>query len=301
MINLGHNAIIDKFEAWLGTLGYCSGFVKACCSNMFLFFEWLEERKKYVIGQLTDKDITDYYDFMKIRPNKIIIGKFLAESTLNQNFVAMDKLLEFLHQYGMEAAPLPSGYRLKVDQQERIDNIEVLTQDEIRILFDAVYNAYDHLPFAERWDKQHELDLILTLYYGCGLRHSEGYNLTLDDVDFNKRTVFVRQGKNYKDRVVPMSGGICDKLHDYIYAVRCHKKLNHNRLFICSKGMIPHKLKYLQACCDDEALKAKRLHLHTLRHSIATHLLQNGMSIENIARFLGHSSLDSTQIYTHCI
>jgi len=52
---------------------------------------------------------------------------------------------------------------------------------------------------------------------------------------------------------------------------------------------------------ENESLKEKNLCLHTLRHSIATHLLQNGMNIENIARFLGHSTLESTQIYTHII
>jgi integrase/recombinase XerD len=67
------------------------------------------------------------------------------------------------------------------------------------------------------------------------------------------------------------------------------------------KAVLGNKLKYLQSVCDDENIKAKRLSLHVLRHSIATYLLQNGMSIENIALFLGHSSLDTTQIYTHLI
>jgi integrase/recombinase XerD len=59
------------------------------------------------------------------------------------------------------------------------------------------------------------------------------------------------------------------------------------------------RLKLLQTLTDDIGLQEKTIGLHTLRHSIATHLLQAGMSLEKIARFLGHSSLDSTQIYTH--
>jgi integrase/recombinase XerD len=60
-------------------------------------------------------------------------------------------------------------------------------------------------------------------------------------------------------------------------------------------------LKYLHSLCPDESIQSKRPTFHVLRHSIATHLLQNGMTIENIARFLGHNSLSSTQIYTHII
>lgn len=61
------------------------------------------------------------------------------------------------------------------------------------------------------------------------------------------------------------------------------------------------RLKLLQQRTDDITLQEKNVRLHVLRHSIATHLLQNGMSLEKIARFLGHSSLESTQIYTHLI
>ena len=123
----------------------------------------------------------------------------------------------------------------------------------------------------------------------------------MQDVDFDKKTVFVRQGKNYRDRIVPMSAGVYGELRDYVYNFRHLLKLDHNRLFTCAKQTLKGKLKYLQGNCSDEGIKAKRLSLHILRHSIATHLLQNGMSIENIALFLGHSGLNTTQIYTHLI
>jgi integrase/recombinase XerD len=90
-------------------------------------------------------------------------------------------------------------------------------------------------------------------------------------------------------------------LQDYVYNYRPRLKLANNHLFDCNKQTLGLKLQYLQSVCEDENIKAKRLSLHVLRHSIATHLLQNGMSIENIALFLGHSSLDTTQIYTHII
>jgi integrase/recombinase XerD len=83
---------------------------------------------------------------------------------------------------------------------------------------------------------KYELKLIFVLYYACGLRRSEGWNLQLKDVDFDKKTVFVHQGKYYKDRVVPMSAGVYKDLQDYIYNFRYHLKLKHNRLFMTEKN-----------------------------------------------------------------
>jgi integrase/recombinase XerD len=98
-----------------------------------------------------------------------------------------------------------------------------------------------------------------------------------------------------------MSNGVYNALQDYVYNFRHRLKLKHNRLFISTQGILLERLKRLQKICTDENIKAKRITLHALRHSIATHLLQNGMSIENISLFLGHTSLDTTQIYTHLI
>ena len=66
-------------------------------------------------------------------------------------------------------------------------------------------------------------------------------------------------------------------------------------------GSLYRRLKLLQLAVDDPVLQQKEIGLHTLRHSIATHLLQNGMALRQIQRFLGHSSLESTQLYTHFI
>jgi len=143
--------------------------------------------------------------------------------------------------------------------------------------------------------------LVFALFYGCGLRMSEGLKLTIDDIDFDRKTVFVRQGKNYKDRIVPMSEGVFKIVESYVYNFRNRYKLTHNRLFIHKKITLRRGLIETQKACDNPEIQEKRITLHVLRHSIATHLLQNGVNIENIAKFLGHTSLASTQIYTHLI
>ena len=98
-----------------------------------------------------------------------------------------------------------------------------------------------------------------------------------------------------------MSEGVYKELQNYIYNFRSTLKLPHNRLFINVKNDLNKLLKEVQSVCEDEQIQQKRLSMHVLRHSIATHLLQNGMSVENISLFLGHSSLESTQIYTHLV
>jgi integrase/recombinase XerD len=129
----------------------------------------------------------------------------------------------------------------------------------------------------------------------------EAYNLTAKEIDFDRKTIFVKQGKGYKDRIVPMNDNVCNTVKDYIYNFRHRLKLNHNRLFVHSLSHLHTTLKEVQRATDDEQIQEKRLYLHLLRHSMATHLLQNGMDIESIARFLGHSSLVSTQVYTHIV
>lgn len=139
------------------------------------------------------------------------------------------------------------------------------------------------------------------LYYGCGLRKSEGLKLTTKDVDFENKTLFVRQGKKYKHRIIPLNDNIYKSGRLHFKLPQSAKKTGHNRLFINSVLTLVFWLIELQSTCTYESVKQKRIILHILRHSIATHLLQNGMSVENIAKFLGHSSLTTTQIYTHFI
>ncbi|GHV59602.1 tyrosine recombinase XerC [Bacteroidia bacterium] len=300
-MNTSYKAIETEYLVWLDTLGYSKDVIRASRYGVHFFFEWLENRQIQSIIQLTNRHITEYHTYLETRPNWKYKGQMLSANHLNKNFIAIDKLLEFLHQYGMNNAPIPTNRRMEIDKEARILKIETLTQAEIKTLLGCIPNTYLNLPFAERQEKQAELRAIFALFYGCGLRRSEGHKLRIKDIDFDRKTVFVEQGKNYKDRIIPMSAGVYKELQDYVYNYRSRQKLKHNRLFDCHKAVLGNKLKYLQSVCDDESIKAKRLSLHILRHSIATHLLQNGMSIENIALFLGHSCLDTTQIYTHLI
>jgi integrase/recombinase XerD len=180
-------------------------------------------------------------------------------------------------------------------KQDKETNKTILTQSEIKALYKACSN--DVLGIRDR--------AILSVYYGCGLRRSEGASLDLRDVQLKEKLLFVRAGKGYRERYVPMTEAVKDDLENYIYQSRerlqSFKPQKNEALFLsmqvkrmCGNALIERVHKLAEA-----AKIQKETGLHTLRHSIATHLLQSGMTLEEVSQFLGHSSLESTQIYTH--
>jgi len=300
-MNANYKAIHEQYAFWLDTLDFAKHTAENYTSRANDFFTWLENRNINHIAELETSHVTAFFDYQESRPNTKFKGRTLSASYLNDYYTAIDKLLEFLHQIGADGVPSPINRRIKPDKDERIRNIEPFTVEEIKILQTKIDETYPNCDYQHRQLKHYQLKLIFTLYYGCGLRLSEGLKLTAKEIDFNRRTVFVRQGKNYKDRIVPMSESVYKALQDYIYNFRHQTKCPHNRLFVQPHITLSLDLKHLHRLCSDENIQRKRPTFHVLRHSIATHLLQNGMSIENIARFLGHTTLCSTQIYTHII
>lgn len=294
--------IAKEYAVWLTAIGFSNSITYNYKNGAFDFFEWLQTKNVYSIQLLNTNLIYDYFEFLQTRSNKRKTGA-LSAAHLNKNFDCIDKLLEFLHNVGMQNVPLPTAYRIKQDKKAREEKIQPLTKEEIRLLQSNITNTYSYFDFTIREKKHEELKLIFALYYACGLRRTEGFKLTVNDIDFERKTIFIKQGKGYKDRIVPMNANVYNALQHYIYNFRNLQKLNHKRLFITGTYSLNVSLQRLQKVAAEQTpfggLGAKHITLHTLRHSIATHLLQNGMSIESIALFLGHSSLESTQVYTH--
>lgn len=181
--------------------------------------------------------------------------------------------------------------------------VEVLTKEEVQQLYNAC--SEEIIGLKER--------AILSLYYGCGLRNGEGLRLNINDVLLDKQMVHVRQSKTGRARYVPF---VDTQQKDFeLYLKYCRPTLE--RISIGEKESSPFLLNHIgQRMSADNALKilkdlikrtgsqdlqSRRIGIHTLRHSIATHLLQSGMSIENIAQFLGHQWICSTQIYLHLV
>jgi len=301
-MNIHYKTILEQYLLWFDTLGYNTKTRNRYKSIIAQFFNYLQTSNINHISMLNHQHINAYFDDVQ-RCKSQKTQTTYSITHLNDIFLCVDKLCQFLTDMEMNTAPTPPNFRIKFDyhQQENLENIIPFSIQEIKQLQQAIPLTYQDYNFSLREQRHKQLELIFALCYGCALRRMEAYNLTAKDVDFDRKTIFIRQGKNYKDRIVPMNDNVCSTVKDYIYNFRNTLKLPHNRLFVHSLSELHKSLKKVQKATQDEQIQSKRLYFHILRHSIATHLLQNGMDIESIARFLGHSSLVSTQIYTHIV
>ncbi|MBM7692275.1 integrase/recombinase XerC [Peribacillus deserti] len=144
---------------------------------------------------------------------------------------------------------------------------------------------------------------LLELLYGTGIRVSECCELKLKDIDFTLGTMLVH-GKGKKDRYVPFGDFAKEALQKYLSKSRqqlIKNKAVHDFIFVNSKGgpLTPRGVRYILDQMIKKTAKDKSLHPHMLRHSFATHLLNNGADLRTVQELLGHSEISSTQIYTH--
>jgi site-specific recombinase XerD len=131
---------------------------------------------------------------------------------------------------------------------------------------------------------------LVELVYSAGLRSAEAVGLDLADVDFEQELVHVRHGKGGKERVVPLGEEAAAWLARYLHEARpALARGAENALFLSVRG---RRL-------DTSALRRIAPHPHRLRHAFATHLLEGGADLRTIQELLGHSSLSTTQVYSH--
>ncbi len=143
--------------------------------------------------------------------------------------------------------------------------------------------------------------LILGMLYGCGLRSYELCNLKLSEVDFERKTVFIRKQKGNYDRYLPLSNLLIRGLKEYIatespveYLFNSQVTDNGNPRGI-SRSTIQWVIKESRSKVDTH----KKITSHTLRHTYATHLLEEGLNIMALKELLGHARIETTIIYLH--
>jgi integrase/recombinase XerD len=305
--NPSYQYILNSFRDWLDVLGYADTTVYGIPNLIQEFLQYLEQKNKQDISQIDNNDFLAYYYRTKGRANKKR-GGGLSGAYLNKYIQAIQLFSDYLRQ--STRMILPKLY-LSTEQNNQ-EPRDILTQAEIKILYEATKNY----PAPTRYQSEELYEALakrdrasLTLLYGCGLRRNEAVNVKVEDIQIEQERIYVRKGKNYRERLVPLNTSCMRYLQDYIHEARIYflKETNNPYLLISQRGKrldgqsLLLRIKLLQKRSENEALIDKQIGLHTLRHSIATHLLENGMSLEAIAKFLGHSSLESTQIYTHLI
>lgn len=159
---------------------------------------------------------------------------------------------------------------------------KVLSKNEIKRIFDSTYNI------------KHKS--ILMLIYSSGLRRSELLNLKVKDIDSERMIIYINNGKGKKDRISLLSENLLHILRDYYKKYQPEQYLFEGQ----NGGMYsPTSVANILKKTTQKAGINKNVTLHMLRHSFATHLLEQGTDLRSIQELLGHSSSKTTEIYTH--
>ncbi|MBG6130724.1 MULTISPECIES: tyrosine-type recombinase/integrase [unclassified Aquimarina] len=297
--NPSYRILLPSFTEWLDILGYAETTVYYLPNHIKEFLYWLECHGHTDIDTITTQLVKEYYDQLTQRANETRYGA-LSKSYLNKHQQALKKFRDYLIQHNAKTL---LRVHLKAESNPTEEKLNILTQPEIKELFTACSYSNKRKCIRIR-DKA-----ILTIFYSCGLRRNEAVHLDIKDILFDKERVYVRKGKNYKERFVPLNPYNLRVLEDYIYEARPEftNHIESEALFINHFGTrlqgmsFANRLNAMVTATENTSIIEKDITLHTLRHSIATHLLQRNVPLESIKSFLGHSSLESTQIYTHLL
>lgn len=244
--------------------------------------EFLEkERHKNTVDSVTKQDIDSYLEYLN--KNDYTTTSIARKLTAIKNF----------HKYLLATNRLKEDVALTIERPKLRKALpNVLTVEEVDLLLDIKTDT----PFDYR------NKAMLELLYGTGLRISEMLDLKLGDVDFENCIVRCF-GKGSKERIVPIGEYIIDSLNNYL--VNGRNKLIKTKvsdyLFLNSRGDRISRFsffKILKKLLRDKGIK-KDVSPHSLRHSFATHMLENGADLRSIQELLGHSDIATTRIYTH--
>lgn len=255
-----------------------------------LFKNWMRSRRysENTIGTYTDalKTFLRFYaakpiheitnDDLIVFNNDYILKNRLSSSHQNQVVNAIKLFFRTI-----ENSKLNPELVHRPKREKLLPN--VLSKEEVKLILDALPNI------------KHKA--MLSLIYSCGLRCGEVLNLKPENIDSNRKLVIIKQAKGRKDRIVPLSDKILVLLREYW-------KLHQPKiwLFEGQNEGITYDERSLQQVLKKAVYKAgikKPVTLHWLRHSYATHLLENGTNLRYIQEMLGHRSSKTTEIYTH--
>lgn len=269
----GFSELLDKFEKKLSVLGRSSSTFKNYArhvAKMALHFDCLPT-------ELDEDQVTDYLHLLQQQHN----------------------------------TPSDSYFKHTVYGLRMLCKVEGIKPHEIGL---PSIKGPNKLPIVlskeEMWRLLRSPDLLkhkilIGLLYGCGLRCMEARSVRIQDLDFDRKVLHVVQGKGKKDRYVPLSEHLIRGLKQYIDAERPDEWLFNGQPMENRKGGdfdSRYSQKGVQWAVKSAAKKAgiiKNVNVHTLRHTYATHLLEDGMDIMTLKEMLGHESIETTLVYLH--
>jgi site-specific recombinase XerD len=262
--------------------------------HLLRFGRFMKERLVKDVVSISPEDVFAFYDHEISRQRSRPSGGPLSSGTLGLLATTLRIFFSHLLTEGILLFDPARGLMRPRSQKALPKNVP-----SVRQMRRLVLSPSEQTPLGKR-DRA-----ILELMYGTGLRASELCGLSLGDVDVSRRQVLVRKGKGGKDRLVPMGKKPAAAIALYL-SVRGElrgapaARETAEALFLRrgGGGIRPPALRYIVGKGGKRAEIARPPTPHTLRHACATHLLKGGAGIRQIQVLLGHSSLETTQIYT---
>lgn len=268
--------ISEDYKTYLRQLGYSKSSVNMLPACVLDFLQYINMTE---VKEISSSQIQSFYEYLKGRRSKRS-QRALSESYIHQNIYALRVFFSYQEQTGeLKQNPISS---LKFKSPKVITR-HPLSREEISQLFEAA-ESYKEVA-------------MLHLFYSCGLRRTEAANLNTKDIHFNKKLLYIREGKGAKRRVIPINEKIGKALRDYLTKER--SAINEEAFILNKRNTRMRGDGYNKALKEliTRTELPQEISPHHLRHSIATHLLENGLQIEYVRDFLGHSHLEATQIY----
>ena len=252
------------------------------------FLTYLEEEEVSSLEDVTQEQVSDY--IMKLRLGDIG-GEPLSNASYARSLSALKSFYRYLNRSeGIQSNPV----RVFKGVKTRRHLPEYLTFDQM----ETMLNSFDLRDPAEIRDR-----CILEVMYACGLRVSECAGLLIRNINLSEGYLIVL-GKESKERMVPIYPRCVQLIRLYLANSRpvfVKPGKEHGILFVSQRGA-PITSRSIQLLCDRTAEKCSlpvHVHPHMIRHSFATHLLDNGADLRVVQELLGHENLSTTQIYTH--
>lgn len=266
------------------------------------FIDYLEYEKNYSVMTISsyDKDLKEFLSFyndnlLKVDKEDITIYlKFLydkknSKTTVSRKISTLKSFYKFMILKGYIDIN-PTDMITFPRKEKKLPNY--VTEGELDNVIDVSLN----LPKSERDN------LIIELLYATGVRVSELCNIKLSDIDFSNNTIRIL-GKGSYERIVYFGDYANEALKRYINGERCKilDGKDNNFLFVSRSGakISDRSVRYIIDNIISKTNIKKNVSPHTMRHTFATHLLNNGCDVKTVQQFLGHKHLATTEIYTH--